>query len=58
MPDVKNPQAGQLVDAYLRCILPADWPARRVSLVAYLLDATAPSSKEWRVTRVAEAEIE
>ena len=56
--DVKNPQAGQLVDAYLRYELPAEWNDRQCAVVGYLLDATAPSSKDWRVVQAVEAKIE
>ena len=56
--DAKNPQTGLLVDAYARYELPAAWDARHCAVVVYLLDATAASSKDWRVTQVAEAEVD
>lgn len=55
--DVKSPQAGQLVDAYVRYELPADWNDHHCALVAYLLDATDPESKNWRVVQVTETEL-
>lgn len=56
--DVKSPQAGQLVDAYIRYELPAEWNYHHCAVVAYLLDATAASSKDWRVVQATETKIE
>ncbi len=55
--DAKNPQAGQLVDAYVRYQLPAEWNDRHCAVIAYLLDATDPDAKKWRVTQVTEREL-
>ena len=56
--DAKNPQAGQIFDAYLRYELPAEWNDHHCAIVAYLLDATPASSKDWRVVQTVEAKIE
>ncbi len=52
--DVKNPQAGQIVDASVRYELDPKWNDRHCAAVVYLLDATAAESKDWRVVQAAE----
>ncbi len=52
------PVAGQSVATYLRYPLPdAPWATRPAHVVAYLLDATDPEAKRWRVVQVVETKL-
>ncbi len=53
-----SPTAGQTISTYLLYPLPDQpWARRPAHLVAYLLDATDPEAKQWRVVQVAETKL-